>query len=262
MTSFKFTKMHGLGNDFVVTENVTQSVHLNPEVIQALANRRTGVGCDQVLLISPSETEKDFDYKIFNADGSEALHCGNGARCVAKFIFDEGLSDKPNLTLQLPTQAITTERVSPHVFKVGMGHPEFAKRFDFTFDDSTFSIQPLSIGNPHAVIIADKPLKNFEALGKALNEHHHFPDGVNVSWVHIDEPSAISLQVFERGVGLTQACGSAACAAAATALRQGQCENEITVRMPGGDCTVAWPGEDIIYLSGPAESVYSGVWHD
>lgn len=257
MKTYPFTKMHGLGNDFVVIETITQDISLNPTDIKAIAHRRLGIGCDQVLVLGKSTNDADFNYRIYNADGSEASHCGNGARCLAKFIQEKGFSKKSLITLQLPTHQITAEIISDHVIKIAMGQPDFGK----SFTRDTFTVNPVSIGNPHAVILAEKPATNLIALGEAFNHDSHFPEGVNVSWAIVRDPHHIELAVFERGVGLTMACGSAACATAALALKNKLCEGSVVVTMPGGDCTVEWPDRSQLYLSGPATTVYSGVWH-
>lgn len=258
MKSCQFTKMHGLGNDFVVIETITQDFEPNPKTIRAIADRRLGVGCDQVLILSQSSNDADFNYRIFNADGSQAEHCGNGARCIAKFIQEQGLSNKSTFYLQLSTHVIKAEIISDHVIKISMGHPDFAKPFNL----GSHTIYPVSIGNPHAVIFSDKPCTDLSTLGQELNEDPHFPEGVNLSWAIIRDPHHIDLSVFERGVGLTLACGSAACATAALAIQNQHCENLVVVSMPGGDCTVEWPKQKELYLSGPATTVFSGVWHE
>lgn len=257
MKPFKFTKMHGLGNDFVVIETITQEVQLDEATIRAISDRRLGVGCDQILVLSKGTDKADFNYYIYNADGSQAGHCGNGARCITKFIHDEGLSQKSSLNLRLPSHMITTEMLSAHVINVAMGQPEFGKTFTLGQD----TVYPVNIGNPHAVIIAKHAPTNLQTLGEQFNRNPRFPEGVNVSWAIIRDPHHIELTVYERGVGFTLACGSAACATAAVALEIGLCEGKVTVSMPGGDCTVEWPKKSMLFLSGPATTVYSGIWH-
>lgn len=257
MKPFKFTKMHGLGNDFVVIDTVSQDLSLNPELIQSIADRRLGIGCDQVLVLGKGRDEADFSYSIYNADGSQAQHCGNGARCIAKYIHEQGLSDKTQLTLALSTHNITAEQISEHVIKIAMGQPEFGKPFTLAQD----TVYPVNIGNPHAVIIAKHPPTNLQTLGEQFNRNPRFPEGVNVSWAIIKNPHHIALTVYERGVGFTLACGTAATATAAVALQQGWCEGEVVVSMAGGDCTVEWPQKTDLYLSGPAKTVFSGIWN-
>jgi diaminopimelate epimerase len=257
MKAFPFTKMQALGNDFVVIETLTQDIPINSELITKLADRRLGIGCDQVLVLSKSTNHADFNYNIYNADGSEAAHCGNGARCLAKFIHDNKFSNQSDITLQLPKHIISAELISDHVIKISMGEPEFAMPFSL----GSLMIYPVSIGNPHAVIFSENPHPNLTELGLGLNQDQHFPEGVNVSWALIRDPKHIDLHVFERGVGLTPACGSAACATAALAINQKLCEGSVIVSMPGGDCTVEWPRKSSLYLSGPATTVYSGIWH-
>lgn len=259
MTEFKFCKMHGLGNDFVVIDNVNQSVKLDKKTIQALADRRTGVGCDQVLLVGPSE-QADFSYTIFNADGSTALHCGNGARCVARFIHEQGLSDKTALTLAMPSQTITAEIKDYDHITIAMGIPEFSPSFEL---DPEITVHPITLGNPHAIIIKSPEQDlNLEAVGKLLNSHQNFPDGVNVTVIQTIEKNAIRINVYERGVGPTQACGSAATASAALVQHNKLAQSPVQVIMPGGQCEVTWPDPaKSIYLTGPATQVYTGTWH-
>lgn len=257
MKTCQFTKMHGLGNDFVVIETLTQNIQLTPEMIRSMANRRLGIGCDQVLVLSPSTTEADFDYRIYNADGTEAEHCGNGARCITKFIHDQGLSNKSVVKLQLSSHLIQAEFISEHVIKISMGKPDFGLSFEY----QSYKVYPVSIGNPHAVIFAQSPCPDLIELGQALNQDQHFPEGVNVSWVQVRDPHHLELTVYERGVGPTPACGSAASASAALALQQHLCEGQVIVSMPGGDCQVEWPKQEQLYLSGPATTVYTGIWH-
>lgn len=257
MKSFKFTKMHGLGNDFVVIETITQHVLLDTQTIRAIADRRLGVGCDQILILGKGTDQADFNYRIYNADGSEAQHCGNGARCIMKFIHDHGLSKKSSLHLQLPTQVITAEKLNDHTFNIAMGKPEFGKAFTLAQE----TVYPVNIGNPHAVIIANHPPTNLQTLGEQFNRNPRFPEGVNVSWAMIRDPHHIDLSVYERGVGFTLACGSAACASAAVALEKGLCEGKVVISMSGGECTVEWPKKSVLYLSGPATTVYSGIWN-
>lgn len=257
MSSFQFTKMHGLGNDFVVIENITQPLELDKNTIRAIADRRLGIGCDQILVLSKASGEADFNYTIYNADGSQAEHCGNGARCINKFIHDNNLSDKPRIKLQLPHHIITVEQLSEAVSRVDMGKPEFGKPFTLGQD----TVYPVNIGNPHAVILSNHPTSNLQTLGEQFNRNPRFPEGVNVSWAIIRDPHHIDLEVYERGVGFTLACGTAATATVAVAIDQGKCEGEVTVSMPGGECTVEWPHKSELYLSGVAATVYSGVWH-
>ncbi len=262
MTSFKFCKMHGLGNDFVVIDNINQTVDLNKDIIQKLADRRTGVGCDQVLVVGRHE-EADFSYTIYNADGSQALHCGNGARCVARFIHEQGLSDKEALSLAMPKQTITTQIKDYEHITIAMGTPEFLPTFDIKHHSQDLTVYPVSLSNPHAILIQEATQNlNLDELGKMLNLHQNFSDGVNVTVIKKIAENAITIAVYERGVGPTQACGSAACASAALSFKNELTASPVKVIMPGGDCQVAWPDQEkSVYLTGPAVNVYQGTWY-
>ncbi len=258
----RFCKMHGLSNDFVVIDNVTQSINLNKDIIKSMADRRTGIGCDQVLVIGNSNNA-DFSYTIYNADGSEAFHCGNGARCVARFIHEQGLSNKKTLSLSLKHQTISVEVKDDEHITVAMGKPVFLPDFQVKIDSHSMTIHSVTLGNPHAILIEEpKQTLDLLVLGKTLNEHKQFPEGVNVSIIQKIDQHRIQLVVYERGVGVTQACGSAASAAAAFVMHEKLAQSPIIVSMPGGQCEVTWPDvNQSIYLTGSATTVYSGIWY-
>lgn len=263
MSAFKFCKMQSLGNDFVVIDAVQQKVNLTPELIRNLARRKQGIGCDQVLVVGPSE-QADFSYTIYNADGSQASHCGNGARCVARFIQEQGLSDKRTLSLALRDHVITAEVISYDHITVDMGIPKLEKSFTWEHEGRTWEVNPVMLGNPHA-ILQTPPLTETQmnAMGAALNQHPQFKDGVNMSFMQVRDSAHIDLQVYERGVGLTLACGSAASAASAFAIERCNNERRVHVTMPGGQCDVAWPSSNAsIQLIGDAVFVFKGQWHD
>ena len=210
------------------------------------------------MLVGPSE-QADFSYTIFNADGSKALHCGNGARCVARFIHEQGLSDKKILSLAMAEQTITAEIKDYDHITVAMGVPNFLPAFSL----DAIEVYPVSIGNPHAILIeeAGKSL-DLERYGKMLNAHKNFADGVNVTIIKNISGDKIDIVVFERGVGPTQACGSAACASAALVQHNKLASSPIKVNMPGGEVTVNWPAATkSLQLCGPATQVYEGSWH-
>ncbi len=271
-----FTKMHGLGNDFVVIDAISQHVSLRPAQIAKLADRHRGVGFDQLLLIEPpSRPDADFDYRIFNADGGEVEHCGNGARCFAKFVIDRGLTAKSDITVNTARGLITLSFDDQGWVRVNMGEPRFeADTLPYqgppTPDaQSTVTlVSPagplefglISMGNPHAVTrVASVETTPVDIVGPAIQAMSQFPDSVNVSFMQIDSPSQISLRVFERGVGETQACGTGACAAVAYGRLQGWLDAHVTVATRGGNLQIEWEGSDHdLTMIGPAETVFEG----
>ena len=272
-----FTKMHGAGNDFVVIDAVRKAVSLSSEQIQTIANRHTGVGCDQVLVIEPPKRgDADFEYKIFNADGSSAGQCGNGARCVGRFIHEQGLSPKQEITLQVG-DCLRHLSLSKHFdVKAELGAPVFdlaaipyvlpdgneasSTDHELKLGSVTVNAGILSMGNPHAVIVVDDCAATpVEKIGPMIQALAIFPDSVNVGFMEIKSRDAIALRVFERGVGETLACGSGACAAVVHGIKLGLLSPEVTVDLPGGKLTVSWTGgQDAVWLSGPAETVFQG----
>ena len=275
-----FTKMHGAGNDFVVIDAVKKLIRLSSEHIQTIANRHIGVGCDQVLVIEPPKrSDADFEYKIFNADGSIAGQCGNGARCVGRFIREQGLSPKQEITLQVGDCLRRLLLSKTLDVKAELGAPVFelaAVPFALRVSDEgsstehelrlgrvTVSAGILSMGNPHAVIIVDDCAATpVEKIGSMIQALDAFPNSVNVGFMEIKSPDAISLRVFERGVGETLACGSGACAAVVHGIKLGLLSPEVTVDLPGGKLTVSWTGDDdAVWLAGPAETVFQGKFN-
>ena len=272
-----FTKMHGAGNDFVVIDAVRKAVSLSSEQIQTIANRRTGVGCDQVLVIEPPKRgDADFEYKIFNADGSSAGQCGNGARCVGRFIREQGLSPKQEITLEVG-DCLRHLSLSQHLdVKAELGAPVFdlaavpfvlpdgnvtsSTEHELKLGSVTLNAGILSMGNPQAVIVVDDcaatPVAKIGPMIQALDV---FPDSVNVGFMEIKSRDAIALRVFERGVGETLACGSGACAAVVHGIKLGLLSPEVTVDLPGGKLKVSWTGgNNTVWLAGPAETVFQG----
>lgn len=275
-TKFKFSKMQGLGNDFVVINVTRQKILTSTALIQKIANRHYGIGCDQVLIIGHTTTPgADFSYTIFNSDGSQAGQCGNGARCVARFVHEHGLSDKKHLVFALQSHNIHVEINDYQHIAVNMGIPQFspsaipmhltpqAPTYTVVLDGTTLTFSAVSMGNPHCVISVNAPLETFPLAqwGEALNHHPLFPDGVNVSVMHVDSRKQLSLRVFERGAGETLACGSAACAAMVCAYQLGLVDSSVIVRLPGGELSVAWEGDHHpVWMTGPAEQVFEGEW--
>ena len=269
----EFTKMHGAGNDFAVIDGVRNAVELTPEHIQYLANRHSGVGCDQVLLIEPPKRpDADFEYKIFNADGSAAGQCGNGARCVGRFIREQRLSGSDAITLEVGGELRRLVIAKDLQVSADLGAPKLALNAvpcllestgiecDLTLSNVTLKAGILSMGNPHAVVLVDNcGATPVEKIGPMIQALDVFPEGVNVSFMEIETASAIKLRVFERGVGETLACGSGACAAVVHGIRLGLLSTNVTVALPGGKLEVTWEDERApVWLAGPAETVFEG----
>lgn len=270
----RFTKMHGLGNDFMVINAIDQTVELQAEQIKALARRDTGVGFDQCLMIEASQTPGiDFNYRIFNADGGEVGQCGNGARCLARFIRHEKLSEKNEWLVATTTTQMRLQLHADHSVSVTMGKPLFApdlipvkadSRDDYFFIPLTGNemhpVRVVNVGNPHALTLVDDiELAPVTSMGRLISEHKAFPLQVNAGFMQILSPDHLALRVYERGVGETRACGSGAVAAAVIGRRYYQMAEEIRVSLPGGDLLISWPGDEAeIIQRGPAEFVYQG----
>ena len=273
MNKVRFTKMHGLGNDFVVLDTINQKIALTPEKIQLLANRHLGVGCDQVLLVQPSTSaDSDFIYRIFNADGTEAEQCGNGARCFVRFVYDNGLTQKKELRLQTKKGIISTRLEQDGQVTVNMGKPifiphlipflreEIETTYTLMCDGQPLICNVLSMGNPHAVLfvesIAEAPVQR---IGSALQAHPIFPEKVNVGFAQVLKENYIKLRVFERGVGETLSCGTGACAAVVAGIQRNLLSPTTVVETRGGKLTISWPEkEGAVLMTGPAKSVFQG----
>lgn len=269
----KFTKMHGLGNDFVVIDGVRQHINLTTNAIKKLADRNLGIGCDQVLLIEPpSDKNIDFNYRIFNCDGSEVEQCGNGARCMGRYIADQQLSGKKTVLLQTKNRIMEVTTKPKNLVTANMGTPIFTpeeipfisqqqdKLYSIEAGSQSFEIAALSVGNPHAVIqVENVETAAVAELGPMIQTHDQFPESVNVGFMQIIDRHNIKLRVYERGVGETQACGSGACAAAVAAIKQDLVESKVNLQLLGGKLSIEWPGEDQpILMTGPAETVFHG----
>ncbi|CAM3609206.1 diaminopimelate epimerase [Parendozoicomonas haliclonae] len=269
----KFTKMHGLGNDFMVIDGVTQNVRLTPEQIKELGDRHFGVGFDQLLLVEPpGDPDMDFRYRIFNADGSEVEQCGNGARCFAQFVRDRKLTASRRIRVQTSKGNIELRVGMDDEVTVDMGRPELepyeipfkADRQSITYkleiEGREHEISAISMGNPHAVLLVDD-CKNapVELLGRKIQRHARFPENCNVGFMEIVNPGEVNLRVYERGVGETLACGTGACAAVVAGRLQGLLEPTVKVTLPGGSLTITWREEDqSVLMTGPATRVYEG----
>lgn len=269
MSGIHFTKMHAQGNDFVMLENIKQNITITKAFIKNLAHRQLGIGCDQVLLLSkPDNPDHDFIYRIFNADGSEVNQCANGARAAAIFLHQENLTNKITLTLKTKTQLMQCEFISHQAAKVIIPKAQVLSLHKDSLPQNdhqpalSFIAQHIIVGNPHAIILAKKPDDyDLIALGKHLNQHPSFPGGVNVSLLTLTSPSKATLKTFERGVGLTKACGSA-CLAALIAARVAHQTNSknLTITQDGGTVTVSASSiSSPITLQGDVTSVFRGV---
>lgn len=274
--SIQFSKMHGLGNDFMVLDRIRQQFDLTPERLRQWGDRNTGVGFDQLLLVeAPHDPANDFRYRIFNRDGLEVQQCGNGARCFARFVRDQGLSDKAILRVETARGVIFPEILSNGMVRVNMGLPQFSpeslpfltevpenEHLSYLIDYQGKSIHfgIVSMGNPHAVhrveSLDDAPVAS---LGAYLERHAQFPEGVNVGFMQVIDSKEIYLRVFERGVGETLACGTGACAAAVYGMRRNWLECDVTVHMRGGALRIEWAGEgEAVFMTGEAITVFKG----
>jgi diaminopimelate epimerase len=270
--NLKFTKMHGLGNDFMMIDLINQAMTLTPELIRSWADRHLGVGFDQLLCIIPARTTgADIGYRIFNADGSEAEQCGNGARCVAKFAHEQGLVKKTQFVAETVTRNIEFSLQDDGLVKVNMGVPvlepaeipfqatKAAPSYKVRVFDAEVTLSAVSMGNPHAVLLVDDLSEAPVArLGPLLEKHERFPQGTNVGFLQVLNKRHVGLRVFERGAGETLACGSGACAAVVAAHNLGLVENQVLVSLPGGDLTIEWAGDHApVWMVGPAITVYT-----
>ncbi len=271
--NLKFTKMQGLGNDFVVIDAINQSVELTPEQIRFIADRHFGVGCDHVLLIEQSRLPAvDFLYRILNADGSEVEQCGNGARGFARFVHNKGLTDKEIIVVETSGGIITLYLLEDGQVRVDMGVPRLlpaeipfeaprqAASYEIDVAGKTVQAGAISMGNPHLVMRVDDIQQAAVAtLGPLLESHPRFPNRVNVGFMQVINPQQIKLRVYERGAAETLACGSGACAAVVSGRLQGWLDERVTVSLPGGDLIIHWPGEGHpVEMSGPAVEVFEG----
>ncbi|MCB1736723.1 MAG: diaminopimelate epimerase [Gammaproteobacteria bacterium] len=277
--NLRFTKMHGLGNDFVVIERLTQTLDVDVDLVRRLADRRFGIGCDQLLLVDPSDhPDADFRYRIFNADGGEVEQCGNGARCFARFVRDHGFTDKDEIVVSTAAGLIRPRLLEDGQVEVDMGRPRLEPA-DIPFDAAaradvypldvageTLSIAAVSMGNPHAVLrVESVDVAPVERLGPLIENHPRFPRRVNAGFMQVVDREHIRLRVFERGAGETLACGTGACAAMVAGRVQGWLAEQVSVDLPGGRLVIRWPGDGhgagdqaSVRMTGPAETVFEG----
>lgn len=275
----EFTKMHGLGNDFMVIDLVTQRMNLTSELVRLLADRHLGVGFDQLLIVEPpSRPDVDFKYRIFNADGQEVAQCGNGARCFAAFVQARKLSFKQRLRVETASGVITLTTDRYGWVQVDMGKPKFepteipfapqaitkvGNSYRLNVDGEPVQLYLANMGNPHAVILVDDVLTaDVARLGKLIENHEAFPERVNVGFVQIVNQRHVRLRVYERGVGETQACGTGACAAVAVGVREGWVDEGVNVRVQlyGGSLAVRYQEGYSVMMTGPTSFVYEGVF--
>lgn len=268
-----FSKMHGLGNDFVIIDNVTNNVFITMDQIKHMAHRHYGIGFDQLLVVEPPyDPDLDFHYRIFNADGKEVNQCGNGARCFARYVSMKGLVNKQKIQVSTKSGKLVLYLNHNGDITVNMGHADFEpKRIPFKANniektyilraaDQTFLCGVVSIGNPHCIIQCDDLNQlDINKIGPLLEKHERFPEQTNVGFMQINSPNHINLRVWERGVGETLACGSAACAAVVIGQQQKKLDKQVTVALTGGNLQIRYKGlGDTIMMTGPATHVYDG----
>lgn len=273
-STLRFSKMHGAGNDFVVLDLRDGRPPPTARLGRALADRHTGVGCDQILTIEvPRSKDAVAAYRVWNADGGNAAQCGNGARCVAAWLLRDGAAGSPRFQLDSPSGTHAVERLADGRFQVVMGVPRFEPAalpmsgfdhaqdaYSLTVDGGAVAFGAASMGNPHVLVeVDDIALAPVGVLGPALQAHPAFPDSVNVGFARVQSRDRVQLRVFERGAGETLACGSGACAAAAILIRRGRIDRQATMVLPGGELQLDWPADDQpITMAGPATFVFEG----
>ena len=279
LPQIKFTKMHGIGNDYVYINCFTEQVDNPSELAKIMSPRRFSVGADGVILICPSEMA-DAKMRMFNLDGSEGKMCGNGIRCVGKFVYDSGIAHKDTITIEtssgIKTLYITDKDGVAETITVDMGKAELSPEkipaiadcdtiidTAITVDGNSYNITAVSMGNPHAVTFCDEiESLNLENIGPHFEHHEMFPQGVNTEFIRVIDESTLQMRVWERGSGETFACGTGACAAAVAAVLNGYCkrDTEITVHLVGGDLFITYKNDGTVFMRGPATKVFDGVY--
>lgn len=275
----KFTKMQGLGNDYVYVNCFKEKIENPSELAVRISDRHFGVGSDGLIMINPSE-KADFEMEMYNADGSRGEMCGNGIRCVAKYVYDYGLTDKTSISVEtlggIKYLDLTVEDGKVSLVKVDMGRPELepsripvvaegdrAVDEPITVDGKEYRMTCVSMGNPHAVVYVDCDVKELplEEIGPGFEHHERFPKRVNTEFVRVLDRKTVEMRVWERGSGETLACGTGACAVALSSALNGLTEDEVTVKLLGGDLRIQWDRErDTVYMTGPAAVVFDGEW--
>ncbi|AWL29531.1 diaminopimelate epimerase [Acinetobacter defluvii] len=269
----EFTKMHGLGNDFMVVDLISQRAFFDTATIRRLADRHFGVGFDQLLIVEPPDFPNvDFKYRIFNADGSEVEQCGNGVRCFARFVHERQLTNKTKFKVQTCAGIVEPEIGANGWVRVNMGYPKFlpseipfvAEEADALYEialanDEQLTIDVVNMGNPHAVtIVSDVLTADVAKIGPQVESHIRFPQRVNAGFMQIIDEKHARLRVFERGVGETMACGTGACAAAVSGMRRGLLANSVEIELAGGKLQIEWKEGDVVWMTGPTANVYEG----
>jgi len=271
--NLSFSKMHGLGNDFIVIDAISQTVSLDSEMARRLADRHRGIGCDQILIVEAARSpDTDFFYRIYNADGSEVAQCGNGARCFARFVRDKGLTDQDTIRVETSAGPMQCQIEADGQITVNMGLARLepadiplnrnkrADAYHLDIDGQTIEFGAVSLGNPHAVIRVDEAdTAPITTLGPLLESHDAFPERANIGFAQITDEEHIILRVYERGAGETEACGSGACAAMIIARQRGWVNDNVTVKLRGGTLRISWKGEgEPVWMTGPATHVFDG----
>ncbi len=276
--NLRFTKMHGLGNDFMVIDGISQSLPENglpfPEdEIRRLGSRHFGVGFDQMLIVQPAQGgEADFRYRILNADGSEVSQCGNGARCFARFVREQGLTDKNEVIVETAAGQMTLSLTEDDQVTVNMGAPRWAPQdipmaateeadsYFLVSGTQAWEVGAVGLGNPHCTLLVENvDTAPVETAGPLLESHEQFPERVNVGFMQVVSRTEVRLRVYERGAGETLACGSGACAAVVIGQRRGLLDQQVTVHLPGGSLQIEYAGTGGIRMTGPASRVYDGT---
>jgi len=271
--NLRFSKMHGLGNDFMVIDAINQTVNLDMTTIRSWSDRHFGIGFDQLLVVEPADRDDvDFRYRIYNADGGEVEHCGNGARCFARFVRDKGLTSKTSITVNTDSGIIVLHVKEDEQVQVDMGEPRFEptalpfntadqqSNYELTVDGQQVSVGAVSMGNPHVVLqVDDVEAAPVDILGPRIESHTDFPNRVNTGFMQIIDDQHIRLRVYERGAGETLACGTGACAAVAVGRQWGLLSDNVEVGLTGGKLVIEWQGAGSpMMMTGPATHVFDG----
>lgn len=268
----QYSKMHGLGNDFVVIDLVRQRAYLDTVTIQRMADRHFGIGFDQLLIVEPPEDPTaDFKYRIFNCDGSEVQQCGNGVRCFARFVYEQQLTYKTKIRVQTKSGIVEPELGANGWVRVNMGQPKFLPEqipfqaekaqdlYSLQLKDAELEIDVVNMGNPHAVTLVDDVLTaDVAKIGPQIESHERFPERVNAGFLQVISRNKARLRVYERGVGETLACGTGACAAVVSGIRRGLLDNHVDIELAGGMLNIAWTEGEPVWMTGPTATVYEG----
>lgn len=268
----QYSKMHGLGNDFVVIDLVRQRAYLDTVTIQRMADRHFGIGFDQLLIVEPPEDPTaDFKYRIFNSDGSEVEQCGNGVRCFARFVYEQQLTYKTKIRVQTKSGIVEPELGANGWVRVNMGQPKFLPEqipfqaekaqdlYSLQLKDAELEIDVVNMGNPHAVTLVDNVLTaDVATIGPQIESHERFPERVNAGFLQVISRNKARLRVYERGVGETLACGTGACAAVVSGIRRGLLDNNVDIELAGGMLNIGWTEGEPVWMTGPTATVYEG----